>query len=537
MKNMIYILLVLFFLGFAINAPAQVTGEFPYFESFRNDKKPDGIKTPTPSNGMVNSVEFEKFGVVLTPNSLDRFGAIYLENHQFTSKAGIFISFEYMISEGDGGDGMTLFFFDATKNPGIGAPGAGIGYTYNRSVNNTQFSKFRSIGLGGAYLGIAFDSYGNFKKMRYQGESRVNGIPYNHPVRGNGVTAGIDGGNDVTLRGAMNPTGMTTPSGSPIPGIGAGYYGYPVLVTQRTTENIGLRLQSSGDHVWERYDQLKAKKPFAIRGGTEFERPTDPGYRKAFVELFPENGGGFSISVMIQTETGRDTIIYDYKYRESFSYRENAITNSSGDNYENDDLLFESPTRTLDATVPKALKIGFAAATGATGMADPRKDRHAMKNLSVILPRSAEAYDDFVDDKYQGTKVTFQPLLNDIGYKGTVSRVQAPCPECIDGETFRFIQNDGKVSPTPYEYTVPNEGKWTYNKSTETVTFEPISTFLGEARVKYDIKGGKIDSNPYASESYRSTPATIGVDIIVNPNPPTQTKIISNKMVTGRFRK
>ena len=533
------LLMIFFFLQVGtVGLLAQVEGEFPYFESFLSGQKPAGIETPDPGGDMGNSVEFKNNGVQLTPPELDKFGAIYLDNHQFQSNIGIFISFEYMVYDGNGGDGFSLFFFDANEeDPGIGAPGSGIGYTYNRSINTSENLKFRFPGLKGGYLGIAFDSYGSFKELRYQGESRVSGIPFSKSVRGTGATVGADGNNEVTLRGAMSPTAIRTSGGNLIPGMGVRYGGYPVLVTQRTTENVGFRLRTSSYYVWERYDQFKGKSFFQLRGGTEFKKPSDPGYRKAFVELFPiENKKGFLVSVMIQQgEASRDTIIYDYEYTEAFDYVENAITNSSGDNYLGDDILFESPVRRLIATVPKAFKIGFAAATGASKMPEAKRDRHVIKNLNVILPRAAKANDDFVDDIPQRTRATIYPLPNDFGYKGPISRNQAPCPECIDKTTFRFLKEDGTVSPTPFEYTVSGEGTWRYDQNTGIATFDPVSAFVGVAQVKYDIKGGIGDADPYALEPYRSGPATIRVNVISSANP--EMHIISNKMVTGKFKK
>ena len=538
---------VTFFLTGIINIPAQISGDYPYFESFLSGTRPGGIIIPKPEN---NSVTFQTKGAVLTPEPAEygKFGAIILDNHQFDAKAGIFISFEYMIYGGNGGDGMSVFFFDASKTPYIGAAGAGIGYTYNRSYNGsyqgTDFTKYRAIGLSGAYLGIALDSYGNFKQAFYQGEARVNGLPY----IGYGMTGGNDLNrkntkDDVTLRGAMSPTA----AGS-IPGMGVGYAGYPVLVTQSTVENIGHRLKTGGNYAWEEYPQLKRGTiPFTIKGGHEFERPSDPGYRRAYIELFPNtetSDGGFFVSVMIENENRRDTIINNYLYRQSFTYLENAFSvNSSGDN---DGATAQprssSPTKVLDAKVPDALKIGFAAATGDSKRGDPKRDTHVIKNLRLILPRAAEAYDDFMPDQYQGTTVEFHPLANDIGYTGTVSRIQDPCPSCIDEETFRFVLEDGSEiyddASNTIEYTVLNQGKWTYDKTLKTVTFQPIPiTFKGEARIRYNIKGGRGGEYPYDQEPYRSTPATIGVNIIENPNPPGSTFMISNKMVTSRTRK
>ncbi|NDW18039.1 hypothetical protein D0T53_03795 [Dysgonomonas sp. 216] len=535
-------------LVFACTSPifAQISGDYPYFESFLSGNQPDGIITPMPEK---NSVTFKKKGAVLTPEPADfgKFGAIILNNHSFDASAGIFISFEYMIYGGNGGDGMSVFFFDASATPHIGAVGGGIGYTYNRSYNGSagsvDFTKFRAIGLNGAYLGIALDSYGNFKNAFYQGESRVSGLPY----IGYGMTGGIDLNSkntkdDVTLRGAMSPT-----SAGSFPGMGIGYAGYPVLVTQSTVENIGHRLKNGGNYAWEQYPQLKPETvPFPIKGGYQYERPGDAGYRRAYIELFPntETGeGGFYISVMIENENRRDTIIDNYLYRQSFRYLENAMSiNNSGDNDGADGMpRASSLSKVLDATVPSALKIGFAAATGDSKRSDAKNDTHVIKNVKLILPRAAEAYDDFLPDHFRGVDAEFHPLLNDIGYTGTIRRIQGPCPECIDEQTFRFVLDDGTEiyddGSNTIVYAMQDTGVWTYNKLNGKVLFDPNSNFLGEARIRYNIKGGKGGEYPYNQESYRSTPATLGVNYIIDPNPPGSTFMISNKMVTSRTKK
>lgn len=564
MKKDIYIfprllgIIISFFLVGSINISAQISGDYPYFESFLSGTQPAGIEKPTPESGMANVVDFSSpEGVILTPATLDKFGAFYLNNHQFDSHAGIFISFEYMVYEGDGGDGLSVFFFDADySDPGIGAPGAGIGYTYNRAViggDDPTLSAQRSIGLKGAYMGIAFDSFGNFKKLFYQGEARVNGLPYNYGSPG---TSELGPGttNDVTIRGAMHPRGSTAT------GLSLGYMGYPVLVTQSTLTRVGHIMKTINDvepglrmYTWKQNNQLKAKETFTIRGGEAFTRPTDPGYRRAYIELFPNNDdnlGGFFVSVMIEHDNRRDTVIYNYKYTENFKYIENAINDGSPiTDYNNKNATVRTGTTVevdLDASVPDALKIGFAAATGSSKAVGGKKDKHVIKNLKLILPRAAEAYDDYVDDKYQGTIVTFKPLENDIGYTGTISRIQKPCPSCIDERSFRFVLDDGTEiyddGADVIQHRITNMGIWRYDKTNGEVTFTPDQGFVDkEATIRYNIKGGKDGSPggeyPYNQESYRSTPATIGVKIITNPNPPGSTFMISNKMVTSRFKK
>lgn len=535
-----HIMALLLFCLIGNNAVAQEDyGDFPYQESFLNlTQLPDGVEKPTPTGTtMSNSAAISPEGLILTPDYYDRFGAIYLDKHKFKSRNGILIEFEYMIySERDaansGGDGLLLFFFDAkTNNPNIGASGAGLGYTYNRSLLNTSASVYRAEGLRGGYMGVALDSYGNFKELRFQGESRVSGLPLAYTsTGGNDIRppAGTDMTNHVTIRGARRLTGFTPP------GMGVGYCGYPVLVSQSTVNNYGFKLKTGDNYAYTQEKLSIGNNHFKIRGGKEFEKPGDEGYRKAFIELYPNGDEGFFVSVMIEHETKKDTIIYDYEYKKTLRYLENAITEpiSLGDNGEGTGVprTTASPQE-LTVPIPLELKIGLAAATGASQMTGGKHDKHVIKNLGIRLPRSAEAYDDYEDDHYSGTTVTFYPLRNDLAYKGLISKTQKGKPEYIDPSTFRFIKPDGKPNTDPYNYTDADGGVWKYDLTTETVTYRhPNNTFTGEPRVKYDIKGLPDPPNPYGNEAYRSLPATIGVNIIENPN--KTRNIISNRMVT-----
>ena len=88
----------------------------------------------------------------LTDTTGDQFGHAYYDTAYSTSN-GFVIEFEYASWGDSGADGVTLFLFDGstvTFNPG--APGGSLGYANACGVD----------GLSNAYIGIAFDEYGNF---------------------------------------------------------------------------------------------------------------------------------------------------------------------------------------------------------------------------------------------------------------------------------------------------------------------------------------------------------------------------------------
>ena len=66
------------------------------------------------------------------------------------------------------------------------------------------------------------------------------------------------------------------------------------------------------------------------------------------------------------------------------------------------------------------------------------------------------------------------------------------------------------------------------------VTMVPNPSFHGEAKIKYDIKGGINTPDPYADAAYCSLPATITVN--VKKSSIVYRNTISNKMVTIKLK-
>ncbi len=533
-------------------------GDFPYEQSLLNGSVPD-IEFPVsqqPASNPNQAAFLPNIGLQLTPASQYSFGAIFVDKRQFSSGMGIKIEFEYMMYDGTGGDGMTMFLFDASipqNQLEIGAHGAGIGYAYNRSYNGIKeikgqyidFSKYRMKGLNGAYLGVALDEFGNYKGLRLQSDSRVNGIPYSGTF--SGTTRGMKDGkyntqNQVTLRAGKGPTFSTA-------GLGDRYTGYPVLITQ-STNNRDTYLGNNtipgfildGAQNPSKYDLITNYNGelFTISGGSHFTDPSDPAYRKAIIELFPaprvnDQTDGFLVTVSIQHGQRTDVIISDYHYKEKFWYAENAIPDGSGGDNNGDDLArLDPPQRELDAKIPSFLRIGFAAATGL------QTNRHIIKHLKISLPRAAEADDDFASTN-QNVSVSLLPLENDIAYDGPISKTQIGQPHYIDVNTFRFRSIDGTViTGDTYTDSDGNTWKFTYENATSPmdrtvrVTLTPHPSFSGEAKIKYDILGGRFTPDPYADPAYRSLSATITVEVIKSPIVYRNT--ISNKMVTIKMK-
>lgn len=471
-----------------LRADAQLYGDFPYNQSFTSGSQPAEVTAPTGSG--TNAVAFTSNGMLLTPATNSQFGAVFINNKQFSSDNGIKISFEYSIYGGTGADGISVFLFDAAvTNPQVGAVGAALGYSFNRT--NNQWSGQRNKGLTGGYLSIGLDAYGNNKNRFFQGEARRNGVV----APSGGWSQYIS---HVTLRGAIGDSINNT-------GLGTGFTGSPVLVTKST-----LAAASNGGAVLNilnggyTYTGGTADN-FNLRPGTFTTSPSNPAYRKAFIDLIPNVLGGFNITVKIQHGAAVTTVIDNYWYRTSFTYSENA--NPAVSDFNTSNTQGAGTTHTLDASVPQFFRIGFAASTGGF------TDNHLIRNLTVLLPYAAEVLPDSAAT-CKGNAVTLNPLNNDLAYTGLIA-APASSSSNIDKTTFRFHELDNTVSPNAY--TVSNaEGTWSYNSTSGQVLFTPAANFSGVASIKYSLKG---NGTPYSDEAYRS--ATTTLTVVVNNTPAT----------------
>lgn len=477
----------------------SVYGNFPYSQTFLSNVRPTEVTKANVSTG-TNAASFTTSGLQLTDAKNLQFGAVFINDRKFNSVNGIIIEFEYMVYGGNGADGFSVFFFnDTVQVPKIGANGAAIGYSYRRAILQTHASN-RQKGLSGAYLGIAFDSYGNFKETRYQDEEIIDGIGPGKSARSH-----------VTIRGAR---GLSYP----LEGMEEGFTGYPVLATQSTLSNTGsdheyVILENNGEYSFYSSNPSYTGN-FALRGGNIFVNESSPDYRKAIIELYPiGNDAGMYITVKIQHGQTITTVIDDYEYKSITKYRERAIVSTvSGDRpvWGNSGGFPSEPSALLNlpSAVPGFLRIGFAASTGLYN------DIHVIKNLTITLPGAAIANNDTVRTGI-GIPAVLYPFGNDMAFQGVISRDQVGDSSYINPASFKIIPNDGSTPAGNYEYQAP-EGTWLFDTLTRTMTFTPVPGFIGEASVQYSIKGGLPGhTEPYDDEAYRSLPATITV--LVNP--------------------
>lgn len=245
-KIRFFLLFSLLFSCFLFQASAQIG--FPYCESFQDNS----AQATTVFGGDASLTS----GVLrLTNNQMEQNGYVYIDI-PFSSVFGIKTSFEYFSYGGTGADGLTVFLFDAnTPNFAPGGFGGSLGYAQRN----------QDAGLTRAYLGVGFDSFGNFGNAS---ENKNGGFPgvfdLHHP-------------NSVVIRGP-----------------GSGLSGYS-FVDGKKTNSVG---------------------PFGFGAGELFElssggigtmRVTDPnvpGYRKVIMSLDPNpNGPGFFLTVQMEVTT------------------------------------------------------------------------------------------------------------------------------------------------------------------------------------------------------------------------------------------
>jgi len=505
-------------------------GDFPFESSLYGTTQPSFI---TVSSG---AVSFTNQGIQLTDNIQNQFGGVYINDRRFKSINGIIVEFEYMMHGGgtSGGDGMSMFLFDASVNtPAIGAAGAAIGYGYNSG------SSGKKKGLTGAYLGVAFDSFGNHNQVRWEGISNQSGIPFLGNPNGIDKIAGAVDANynvkdEVVLRGAKNGELTASRPSTGTSRLEEGYSGYPVLISQSPYYAKGIIMEDNDSAYYTPITPSYSGRQFSISGNGTFTKPTDDNYRKAIVELFPaedNDGGGFYVTVSIQHNKGTDVIIDEYHYKQKFYYRENIMLFSPYSKA----LDTWQPVFEMDATVPEFLRIGFAASTGVA------TNYNVVKNVHIRLPRAAEAYNDSIEIHPTQT-ASISPYGNDIAYDGLIRKIQSGHKQNINPREFRFVDNNVVIAlnagDTFIEHT-NSQGVWRYDVSTKQVTFKPADGFKGEAKIEYDIKGKEDlspNAGPYHDEAYRSMRA----DIVINVTEkalPSRRVLTSNKMVTGKPRK
>jgi outer membrane protein OmpA-like peptidoglycan-associated protein len=177
--------LISLFLVLLAAAPAQASGPFPITESFSNSTTGAGWQTSgtaaltAPSDGEGNG------WMRLTPAVNASSGSVRL-TQSFPSADGVLAEFDFAIWGGTQADGLAFFLYDGAQNEGsfqLGQLGGSLGYS-NCGVQP---------GLTGAYVGVAFDVFGNFAATNFCGQTGIGPfLSKNRVVVRGGATQNYD---------------------------------------------------------------------------------------------------------------------------------------------------------------------------------------------------------------------------------------------------------------------------------------------------------------------------------------------------------
>lgn len=432
------------------------------------------------------NVSFTPYGAELT-NNMTQTRGIYLNDLAFTIDRGFIISFDYIMT-GSGssqygfGDGLALVLFDGSvMDPIMGANGAGLGYSYLRSL----YVNKNVNGLSKGFLAVGLDLFGNFKNRMADDSEIRNGIR---------ILAGDD--NHVTIRGQ-----------------GDLLEGYPVLISQSVSDiNKRYKLDISNGEYTSNFEAPDTDFSFSLRENRENNLSDigasfgHPSYRKVTVSMFPglkESVKGFFINVEIVHGNQMNRIIKDY-----FIPNSSSIVYKEAKDKETD----EKVTKVLKA--PKTFKIGF---TGATGGA---MQVNMVRNLSVYLPFSPVVQDVLMEDVCRDKPTLIDVLANSVGFDTNLYEEEGDShplgkKEFLDPYSFNFMTSiNGILENTVNPYlAITAAGVYEYDPVTSQIVFMPKDEGVSQASdvVYFSIRNKKkiVNNFDLGNEQFRSKSAAI----------------------------
>lgn len=345
---------------FGVNAQVVIPRDgFPYCEPFTgNTPRPNTIFDGDPLAAILTSGSIHptnQGALRLTNNDSDQRGYVFVDL-PFSSSYGIKTSFEYFsygpASPGDVGDGISFFLFDGIINAStfeIGGLGGSLGYSPLR-YSDGMFTG--GYGLRGAFMGIGLDERGNWGNQ-YEGKLGGFGSPFSY---GSGLSPAFFPRypNSIAIRGPINAADVVRDNG--MTGLGTGfpasfpdppiYNSYPfidgkILFNDPTD---GAPFNSISPSFF-----LPPAQRFPIGASGRITDCSIDGYRKVFIDLRPDGAGSYTITMDI------------------------LVTTASGPQVIN---IFNNVPYPYSA--PQNLKVGFAAATGAT-----LRSIHEIRNVTV----------------------------------------------------------------------------------------------------------------------------------------------------------
>lgn len=441
--------------------------QFPYNESFKNSTAPGIIFGGQPNKAFLTAatgIDREGDGYLrLTTAQKFQKGFIY-STTSFPSANGLRVEVEYYIygGAGTGADGITFFLFDASalENFQIGGFGGSLGYAQYIDPK----TKETTPGVSKGYLGIGLDEFGNFSNPT---EGRQGGVK--GPV-GQGRSP-----SSVTLRGKGDGASLDTNN-------------YRYLESVRT-DTLGFPLSSGG-----------SRKP----------NPSDPGYRKVYLDLQPARDGKLGYLITVRITTGGPV-------QESFNVIE---------------YYYPEPA-------PPKLAYGIASSTG------EEVNVHEIRNITIdaydknpvagSLRDTICSYDTFTTDltkiatSYNGTVVgnsSFDLNPSVAGRQSTYSNEKGTFTLNTSGLLTFVPANSQSSGPASLSYTVTDNLNRTSDIGTVSLTLIPlpaanagpdqelrISTATGSTTLAANLPGSSTGlwtqlSGPVATFSDPTAPGT-----------------------------
>ncbi|MEB2778548.1 PKD domain-containing protein [Algoriphagus sp. D3-2-R+10] len=449
------LLLAIALLCASYNSYSQVG--FPYCETFV-DRESLGAETV-----FGGSASLEGGVLRLTDAQREQNGYVYIDI-PFSPAYGIKASFEYFMYGGSGADGLTVFLFDAdVQDFRTGGFGGSFGY----AQRNDQ------PGMTGGYLGVGFDSFGNYSNSN---ENKIGGF-----LGGNGLFP-----NSISIRKG-----------------GSGLNGYEFVGGKMTldppTGSLGLSLD------------VQYQFPLSS-GGPGTGRITDPavpGYRKVFLELEPNPPG---VGYILKLEMVVTTIANEPR----------TIT------------VF--PGIPFPYEPPKNLKIGFAASTGGeTNIHEIRNLVVEVSNDEGLQNPSGVDFSDFAS--CEGQENTYYITDEEVILPNENSEIRClqfyASPDDIEGES-DDICAQGKCREENRVLELP-QGTFKAGTNGGDFTFFPNEGFTDQSvTVYYTITDnyGKSSVGNAMTLKIQESPEPISIFVNGNPNLVEEVRLCGGESVT-----
>lgn len=405
-------------------------------------------------------VSFDTYGATLTPATNSTTRGFYLNDLAFTVDRGFIIEFDYLMTGGTNApnfaDGLALVLFDGSvTEPKMGSDGSGLGYSYKTPS---------SSGLTKGFLAVGIDLWGSFKFRRSDSGEYRNGIR--------------NGSGNSTLIADPDRAGKEGESRDHITirGQGDGGMGYPVLITQSTTNFESRTMLNFATGKYDKKPDAPQAIPFKFSLRESKTNTTsdinasygDLAYRRISVSMLPgikDNKKGFFMTVDMTHGKIVDRVIKDFFLPDNETIQYLEVNGSSETSNVSRPLLLKAPT---------TFKLGFVASTGGYNQ------RHIVRNLSLYMPFSPSVENVYLTDVCKDTPTEIDVLANSVGFNNNIYTGGGDLhaygdKKHLDPYSFQFRTIIGGLyedTAQPYTAVTPY-GTYEYNPVTTKIIFVP----------------------------------------------------------------